>query len=110
MARTLTVSDYIAKSPPKARKALKQLRTAIKAAAPGVTERISYRIPTFELDGRYLLYRALGPGVFRPHLPVALRQVVSEKADLELDHALAPWRPRRCHPPRATRAVSSGAC
>lgn len=63
---TATVSDYIANTPPKARKALKQLRAAIRAAAPGITERISYRIPTFELDGRYILYIA----AFREHVSV----------------------------------------
>jgi len=66
MAKTTMVSDYIAKAPPIARKALKQLRSAIKAAAPGITERISYRIPTFELDGRYLLYIA----AFKAHVSV----------------------------------------
>lgn len=66
MAKTTTVADYIAKMPPVARRALKQLRTAIKAAAPGITERISYRIPTFELDGRYLLYMA----AFKEHVSV----------------------------------------
>lgn len=59
-----TVAGYIAGMPPPARKALKQLRTAIKAAAPGITERISYRIPTFDIDGRYLLYIA----AFKEHV------------------------------------------
>jgi uncharacterized protein YdhG (YjbR/CyaY superfamily) len=66
MTKTTTVADYIAKASPVARRALKQLRTAIKAAAPGITERISYRIPTFELDGRYLLYIA----AFKEHVSV----------------------------------------
>jgi len=66
MAVAPTVSDYIARTPPKARRALKQLRAAIKAAAPGITERISYRIPTFDLDGRYLLYIA----AFKEHVSV----------------------------------------
>ena len=66
MTSSLTVSAYIAKAPAKARKALKQLRAAIRAAAPGITERISYRIPTFELDGRYLLYIA----AFNEHVSV----------------------------------------
>lgn len=63
---TATVADYIAQAPPPARRALRQLRTAIKAAAPGITERISYRIPTFDLDGRYLLYIA----AFKEHVSV----------------------------------------
>lgn len=62
----MTVADYIARTPPVARRALKQLRAAIKSAAPGITERISYRIPTFDLDGRYLLYIA----AFKEHVSV----------------------------------------
>ena len=58
MATSATVSAYIASAPPKARTSLRQIRGAIKKAAPGITERISYRIPTFDLDGRYLLYMA----------------------------------------------------
>jgi uncharacterized protein YdhG (YjbR/CyaY superfamily) len=58
MATATTVSEYIASVPPKARTSLRQIRAAIKKAAPGITERISYRIPTFDLDGRYLLYMA----------------------------------------------------
>lgn len=56
------VLAYIAAASPKARRALRQLRRAIKAVAPGVTERISYRIPVFELDGRYLLFIAAFSG------------------------------------------------
>jgi uncharacterized protein YdhG (YjbR/CyaY superfamily) len=66
MSSAGTVSDYIANTPPKARRALKQLRAAIRGAVPGVTERISYRIPTFELDGRYILYIA----AFKEHVSV----------------------------------------
>ncbi len=42
------------------------MRAAIKSVAPGITERISYRIPVFELDGRYLLYIA----AFTEHVSV----------------------------------------
>ena len=61
-----TVAQYIADTPPAARKALKAIRAAIKSVAPGITERISYRIPTFDLDGRYLLYMA----AFKEHVSV----------------------------------------
>jgi uncharacterized protein YdhG (YjbR/CyaY superfamily) len=53
-----TVSEYIASAPPQSRAALRQIRAAIRKAAPGITERISYRIPTFDLEGKYLLYMA----------------------------------------------------
>jgi uncharacterized protein YdhG (YjbR/CyaY superfamily) len=66
MATAETVSEYIAATPPKARQMLRQLRKVIRAAAPGATERISYRIPVFELDGKYLLYIA----AFRDHVSI----------------------------------------
>jgi uncharacterized protein YdhG (YjbR/CyaY superfamily) len=65
MAAT-TVSEYIAAAPPKARKLLRQIRGAIRNAAPGIKERISYRIPTFDLDGKYLLYMA----AFKDHVSI----------------------------------------
>jgi len=66
MPTPLTVSEYIASAPPNARKPLRQIRGAIKKAVPGITERISYRIPTFDLDGRYLLYMA----AFKDHVSI----------------------------------------
>lgn len=66
MATPSTVPEYLATVPPAARKALRQIRAAIRKAAPGITERISYRIPTFELDGKYLLYMA----GFKSHVSV----------------------------------------
>ncbi len=60
------VTDYIRNAPPAARKALRQLRAAIRGSAAGITERISYRIPTFDLDGKYLLYIA----AFKNHVSV----------------------------------------
>jgi uncharacterized protein YdhG (YjbR/CyaY superfamily) len=66
MKTVTTVSEYIATAPPKTRKPLRQLRAAIRGAASGITERISYRIPTFDLDGKYLLYIA----GFKDHVSV----------------------------------------
>lgn len=85
MAKTTAVADYIAKTPPATRRALKQLRTAIKAAAPGITERISYRIPTFELNGRYLLYIA----AFKEHVSV---YPVTSGMLARYGKAIAPYR------------------
>jgi uncharacterized protein YdhG (YjbR/CyaY superfamily) len=50
-----TVDEYLAAVPDEARAALEKLRSTIKAAAPKAVEAISYRIPTFKLDGRPLV-------------------------------------------------------
>ena len=49
------VDDYLATVPDDARAALDQLRTTIRAVAPEATETISYRIPTFKVEGKGLV-------------------------------------------------------
>jgi uncharacterized protein YdhG (YjbR/CyaY superfamily) len=46
-----SIDEYIAEFPPETRKVLEELRALIKATAPGATEKISYAIPTFHLNG-----------------------------------------------------------
>jgi len=53
-----SIDKYIAGFPPETGKVLEELRELVKAAAPGVTEKISYGMPTFDLNGRYLVYFA----------------------------------------------------
>ena len=52
-----SIDDYIAGFPPETQQVLKELRALIKASAPDATEKISYRIPTFVLNG-HLVYFA----------------------------------------------------
>jgi uncharacterized protein YdhG (YjbR/CyaY superfamily) len=53
--RRKTIDDFLANVSPEKRAALEKLRKAIHAAAPGVEECISYGIPGFRLNGRYLM-------------------------------------------------------
>jgi uncharacterized protein YdhG (YjbR/CyaY superfamily) len=50
-----SVEDYLAALPDESRGALEELRRTIKAAVPEATETISYQMPTFKDQGRFLV-------------------------------------------------------
>jgi uncharacterized protein YdhG (YjbR/CyaY superfamily) len=52
------VDEYIAGFPRSVQTVLKRVRTTIRKAVPGAEEAISYQMPTFKLNGRYVLYFA----------------------------------------------------
>ncbi len=52
------VKRYFAALPPQTRRALKQLREVVRAAAPGAEEVSSYGIVALKLDGRSLVWYA----------------------------------------------------
>lgn len=51
-----SIDEYISTFPEDVQKILQELRKTIKAAAPDAGETISYGIPTFTLNGKYLIY------------------------------------------------------
>jgi uncharacterized protein YdhG (YjbR/CyaY superfamily) len=53
-----SIDDYIATFPKDIQGKLEELRRTIRAAAPKAEEKISYQIPTFTLNGKYLIYFA----------------------------------------------------
>jgi len=53
-----SIDEYIDTFPESVQTILKQVRKTIKAAAPRAGEKISYGIPTFTLNGKYLIYFA----------------------------------------------------
>jgi uncharacterized protein YdhG (YjbR/CyaY superfamily) len=52
------IDEYIAGFPRPVQSVLKRVRSTIRKAVPGAEEAISYRMPTYKLHGRYVLYFA----------------------------------------------------
>ena len=53
-----SVDQYIAEFPPSTQQVLEEMRALIKAAAPDASEKMSYAIPTFDLNGHHLVHFA----------------------------------------------------
>ena len=70
-AKPQTIDEYLAPLSTEKRAALEKLRKAIRSAAPGAEECISYQVPGFRLGGRLLVsfgaasnHCAFYPGAF----------------------------------------------
>lgn len=53
-----TVDEYIAQFPQDIQRILQELRATIRAAAPDASEKISYQMPTFFLNGNLVHFAA----------------------------------------------------
>jgi len=53
-----TIDEYISTFPETTQDLLQELRRRILAVLPDAEERISYQIPTFAVDGQYVIYIA----------------------------------------------------
>lgn len=60
----LNVDDYLAKLDPANREALERIRQIVRHATPGANEQMSYGIPGFKYQGKYLC----GYAAFKDHL------------------------------------------
>lgn len=58
------VDDYIGRYPPKVQALLRKIRATIRKAAPNASERISYKVPAFCVDGKILVWF----GAFTSHI------------------------------------------
>ena len=53
-----SIDEYIARFPKEVQVLLTQIREVIREVAPEAEERISYDMPTFNIEGKYLIYFA----------------------------------------------------
>jgi uncharacterized protein YdhG (YjbR/CyaY superfamily) len=84
MATFSTVDEYIASFPEERRTILEEVRRTMRGAAPGTEETISYGIPTFTLNGRYVIYFA----GWKRHIAI----YPIPRGDEALERDIAPYR------------------
>jgi uncharacterized protein YdhG (YjbR/CyaY superfamily) len=58
-----TIDEYIALQPPEVQAILRKIRATIRKVVPRATETISYRMPTFVLNGHLVYF-----GAFKNHI------------------------------------------
>jgi uncharacterized protein YdhG (YjbR/CyaY superfamily) len=77
-----TIDEYIVTFPPDVQAILQKIRAAVAKAVPRAQERISYRIPTFVLDGVVIYFAAFKKhiGVFPPVRDAKLKREVARYA------------------------------
>lgn len=75
------IDEYIAGFPSDTQEILEQIRLTIKKVVPEAEEAISYGIPTFNLNGTYLIYFA----AYKKH--IGFYPVSSEIVELDNDFA-----------------------
>jgi uncharacterized protein YdhG (YjbR/CyaY superfamily) len=68
LKKAKTVEAYIASAPKELRGKLKEMRRAIRSAAPGALEKVSYGMPYYDYKGR-LAYFALAKAHIGLYLP-----------------------------------------
>ncbi|MEP6651002.1 MAG: DUF1801 domain-containing protein [Lapillicoccus sp.] len=78
-----SVDEYISTFPEATQEVLQELRRRVLVALPDAQERISYQIPTFAVDGQYVIYLA----GWKNHVSI----YPIPEGDPELDADLAPY-------------------
>jgi uncharacterized protein YdhG (YjbR/CyaY superfamily) len=83
-AKPQTIDEYIASCPANVRPILRKIRAAVRKAAPGAIETISYRMPALRTAEGVLIYFA----AFQRHIGI----YPPVRGSLALLKALAPYR------------------
>jgi uncharacterized protein YdhG (YjbR/CyaY superfamily) len=124
-ASIASIDDYIATCPQDVRPALKALRATIRVAAPEAEERISYRMPTFALNGNLVHFALMknhigfyptssGVQAFARELspyectPGAIRFPLGQPLPMDLISRIVEFRVKENRDRAATKAVRKG--
>jgi uncharacterized protein YdhG (YjbR/CyaY superfamily) len=100
-----TIDEYLAIVSPAQRAALRKLRRAIQAAAPGAEECISYRLPAFRLDGKVLVAfgAATNHCAFYPMSGTTVASFKRELRDFDTSKGTIRFHPRKPLPAALVR-------
>lgn len=79
-----TVDKYIAGFPDEVQAVLQKMRSTISPLVPGATEVISYGVPTFKINGKYVVYFA----GYKSHVSI---YPIPHTASQALQDAFAPY-------------------
>ena len=79
-----TINAYIAAFPPAVQAILEQIRMTIRETAPDAEETMAYHMPTFTLNGQYLVYFA----AYKKHIglypaPIGISEFTEDLAAYE---------------------------
>lgn len=74
------IDEYIAGFPDEVQAILQKIRSTIRKAAPNAEETISYKMPTFNLNGHYLVYFA----AYKKHVAIYPVPAGDEKFNQEI--------------------------
>ena len=77
------MDEYIAAYPPEVRAVLQRIRRTIQSAAPAAQESISYKMPTFRLNGTLVHFAA-----FKKHIGL----FPPVRGDAQLEKAVSAYR------------------
>lgn len=58
VVKAKSIDEYIAGCPAEAREKLQSIRAIVKEVAPGASEKLSYGMPYFDLNGRLIYFAA----------------------------------------------------
>ena len=75
-----TIDEYIAAFPKEIQNRLSELRGVVRAAAPHAVESISYRMPSFSLNGRLVYFAAFKNHIGFYPMPRGIREFQKELA------------------------------
>ncbi len=81
VAKIASIDEYIAGFPEQTQRGLKQIRSIVRKNVPAAEEGISYGIPTFNINGSYLVYFA----GYKKH--ISIYPVPSGNKEFEKDFA-----------------------